>query len=150
MAKEKNRLDADHNAIQNLLDNDLPGIGEDNDEDFAVQLLERLRELGVIQVSNKRRCVFFHTIHNARPLIMYLEEMESLPQFEWVLPIHVYETVNLLMWKRLLEPKLALAYRGLFDVMPAQELGYVLSYTLSDPAFNYLCGLISKQNVDLP
>lgn len=140
MAKEKNRLDADHNAIQSLLDNDLPGISKNNDEDYAVPLLERLRELGVIQVSNTRRCVFFHTIHNARLLIMYLEEPETLSQFERLLPIHVYETVNLLMWERLLEPKLALAYRGLFDVMPASELGYVLSYTLSDTAFNFVCG----------
>lgn len=144
MAKEKNRLDADHDSIQCLLDNDLPGTSQENDEDYAVPLLERLRELGVIQVSNTRRGVFFHTIHNARPLIMYLEEPETLLQFERVLPIHVYETVNLLMWKRLLEPQLALAYRGLFDVMPAHELGYVSSYTLSDPAFDYLCGLLRK------
>ena len=144
MAKEKNRLDADHDKIQYLLDCDLPGTSRENDEDYADQLLDRLLELGVIQVSNKRQAVFFNTIHNARPLVMYLKEPETLPQFERVLPIHVYETVNLLMWERLLEPELALAYKGLFDWMPAFTWCFALSYTLSDPAFNHLHGWINE------
>lgn len=140
--QEKDRLQADHDAIQRLLNNDLPGVGKENDEEYATQLLDRLRELGVIQVSNERQRVFFHTIHNARPLVMFQMEAEILPQFERMLPIHVYETVNCLMWERILEPKLALAYKGLFDWMHVREFGFVLSHILSDSAFDHLHDMV--------
>jgi hypothetical protein len=138
--QNEDRLKAEHDTIQNLLDSDLPGKSTENDEDYAVRLLNRLRELGVIQVSKERQCVFFQTIHNTRPLVMYLVDAETLPQFDRLLPIHVYETVNSLLWERLLEPELALAYKGLFDWMPVFEWCFALSYTLSDSAFDHLHG----------
>ncbi len=137
--QEKDRLEVDHEAIQSLLDHDLPGVNKDDDEEYATQLLDRLRELGVIQVYDKWQCVFFYTIHNTRPLLMFQMEIQELPFHERLHPIHVYETVNHLMWERLLEPELALAYKGLFDWMPVHEFGVILSHFLSDSASDYLC-----------
>ncbi len=142
--QEQDRLKADHDAIQSLLDNDLPGISRENDEDYAVELLNRLRELGVIQVHDRWQCVFFYKIRNSRPLIMFQMETEALQQYERLLPIHVYETVNLLMWERVLEPKLALAYKGLFDWMHVHDFGFILTYTLSDSALDHLHGWLCE------
>ncbi len=136
--QKNDRFEAEHNTIQKLIDNDLPGKSTDNDEGYAVSLLNRLRELGVIQVSKERQCVFFQTIHNTRLLVMHWKDLSSLSQFDMLLPVDVYETVNTLMWERLLEPELALAYKGLFDVMPAFERCFALSYTLSDTAYDHL------------
>ena len=141
--QNKDRFEAEHDAIQKLIDNDLPGKNTEHDEEYAVRLLNRLRDLGVIQVSKKRQCVFFQTIHNTRLLVMHWKDLPSLSQFDMLLPVDVYETVNTLMWERLLEPELALAYKGLFDWMPAFQWCFALSYTLSDTAFDHLDGWIN-------
>ena len=66
------------------------------------------------------------------------------PRFEWVQPHHVYETVNYLMWKRLLKPELALSFVGLFDSMPMPEAsgGYIYSCT-SDTADDHMLKWLS-------
>ena len=138
--QEKDRLKADHIRLQRLLNNELPGASRQDDAKYATQLLDRLRELGVIQVCDKWECVFFYTLHNTRPLLMFQVGTKEFPQYERLHPFYVYETVNRLMWERLLEPELALAYKGLFDWVPIPGFGFILSHDLSDSAFDHLYG----------
>jgi hypothetical protein len=85
------------------------------DEHTTPILLNRLRELLIVQVAKEERMVFFFPVHNPRPLCMYDAHGNGHPSFEWVQPNHVYETVNFLMWKRALKPELALSFMGLFN-----------------------------------
>jgi hypothetical protein len=109
------------------------------DEHTTPILLNRLRELGIVQVAKKVGRVFFFPVHNPRPLCMYDGNDTEHPRFEWVQPHHVYETVNYLMWKRLLKPELALSFVGLFDSMPMPEASWGYHYgCLGDMASDYM------------
>jgi hypothetical protein len=114
---------------------------EDRDRDVLMVplLLDRLRELRVVQEWNKWECVFFFPVHNVRPLLMFQRGELDLPQFERLQPFHVFETVNHLMWAHLLEPELALSYRGLFDYGFMSQNCFYLSACPSDSASNYMC-----------
>jgi len=115
---------------------------EDRDTDTknTPLLLDKLRELGVVQLSNKWQCVFFYPTHNPRTLLMFYVDELKLPPFERLQPYHVLETVNYLMWERLLEPELALSYRGLFDYFHMAEKNcFYLTSCPSDYASDHMC-----------
>jgi hypothetical protein len=109
------------------------------DEENIPLLLDRLRELGIVQVVKSVGRVFFFPIHNTRPIVLYDQNPEEYTKWEWLRPDHVYETVNYLMWKRLLKPDLALSFWGIFDcaLMPESEWGcYYIG--VGDVAFDHV------------
>jgi hypothetical protein len=114
------------------------------DEEKVPQLLNRLRELGVVQVVKSIGRVYFYPIHDTRPLVLYDKNPERNTKWEWLRPHHVYETVNYLMWKRYMKPELALAFMGIFDYIftPESDWGYYIS--VGDLAFNHVNDWLSE------
>lgn len=127
-----------NDILRRAWDPDVPLEERYSETERVPALLDRLRELGVVQCG-QWQCVFFYPTNNIRPMIMFLLEDIELPQFERLQPFHVYETVNYLMWQRLLEPELALSYRGLFDYLPMPEKQcFYLSACPSDEASDHM------------
>lgn len=145
--QSQEKFEADSNILQRLLDYELPGASMQNDQKYAPRLLDRLRQLGIIQVADKWRCVFFYTTHNTRPLLMFQIGEKEFPQYERLHPFYVYETVNRLMWERLLEPELALAYKGLFDWVHIPGFAFILSHDLSDSAFDHMYTYFNDEDI---
>lgn len=138
--KDKNEVDVPL-ALRQRWDNYTTHDDREKEKANAPKLLDKLRELGVIQVSHGFQCVLFYTVHNMRPLLMFRMTDSELPQFDRLHPFHVRETVDYLMWERLLEPELALSYKGLFDYMPMIESHFnYLSSIPSDGASDHMCG----------
>ena len=137
--KNKNKADIPL-ALRPQWDDYTTHDDRDKEKANAPKLLDKLRELGVIQVSHVFECVLFYTVHNMRPLLMFRMGESELPQFERLQPFHVRETVDYLMWERLLEPELALSYKGLFDYthMFEKDLCHLCAIP-SDPASDHMC-----------
>jgi hypothetical protein len=114
------------------------------DESKVPKLLDRLRELGIVQVVKSIGRVYFYPIHDTRPLVLYDQNPDQNTKWEWLRPHHVYETVNYLMWKRYLKPDLALAFLGIFEYMltPESDMGYYIS--VGDLAFNHVNDWLSE------
>jgi hypothetical protein len=141
--KPKNeKLKVERERLQCLLDYQLPGYGMDDGDIYVPRLLDRLRELGIIQICERLDCVFFYPVHNTRPLLMYQVGRGEFPQYERLFPIYVYETVNSLMWEGFLEPELALAYKGLFDWTHIPGFALIQSHDPSDAVVEYFNQLI--------
>jgi hypothetical protein len=116
------------------------------DERKVPKLLDRLRELGIVQVVKTIGRVYFYPIRNTRPMILYDKNSEQNTKWEWVRPDHMFQTVNYLMWQRHLKPELALAFWGIFDCMLMPETDWGCYYLgLGDLAFDHVMKWLSEE-----